>query len=119
MEIFRTEALIQMANPTPGEIHRLDLVTPEKGAKELGGFLVIILPGGEIPYHYHEKRESLLFLIKGEATEIVEGKEYPIKAGEVLSLPANEKHKIINRSDEDLRYLEFYAPLDPDFIEVV
>jgi len=119
MEIFRTEAFMQLANPTPGETYRLDLVTPEKGAKELGGFLVIIPPGGEMPYHYHEKRESLIFLIKGEATEIVEGEEYHVKAGEVLSIPANEKHKIINRSAEDLRYLEFFAPLDPDFVEVV
>ncbi len=118
MEIFQTEAFIQMANPTPDETYRLDLVTPEKGAKELGGFLVIIPPEGEMPYHYHEKRESLIFLIKGEATEIVEGKEFPVKAGEVLSIPAGEKHKIVNRSDEDLRYLEFFAPMKPDFIEV-
>ena len=118
MDIFRTEAFLKMANPTPGEIYRLDLVTPDKGAKEMGGFLVIIPPGGEMPYHYHEKRESLIFLIKGEATEIVEGKEYPVKAGEVLSIPAIEKHKLINRSDEDLRYLEFFAPLEEDFIEV-
>ena len=118
MELFRTEAFIQMANPTPGEIYRLDLVTPEKGANELGGFLVIIPEGGEMPYHYHEKMESLIFLIKGEATEVVEGKEYPVKAGEVLSIPPGEKHKIVNRSTEDLRYLEFFAPMKPDFIEV-
>jgi quercetin dioxygenase-like cupin family protein len=117
MEIFKTEAFVQMANPTPEENYRLDLLIPEKGAKELGGFLVIIPPGGEMPYHYHEKRESLILLIKGEATETVEGKAHPVKAGEILFIRAGEKHKIVNRSDKDLRYLEFFTPIDQDFIE--
>lgn len=117
MEIFKTETFAQMAGPKPGEMYRTDLLMPENGAKQLGGFLVIIPPGGEMPYHYHEKRESLIFLIKGEATETVEGKDYPIKSGDILFIRAGEKHKIVNRSDKDLRYLEFFTPLDQDFIE--
>ena len=118
MKIIKTEEMVQHVNPTPGENHRLDLVTPEQRAKELGGFLSVIPVGGEVPYHFHEKRESLLFLIKGEAVEIVEGKEHPVKAGDVLYIPAGEKHQIVNRSDEDLRYLEFFTPLDEDFVVV-
>ena len=117
MEIFKTDAFMQMVNPTPGEIYRLDLLTPEKGAKALGGFLVIIPPGGEMPYHYHEKRESLLVLIQGEAIETVEGKVYHVKSGHILFIRAGEKHKIANPSDKDLQYIEFFTPLNPDFIE--
>ena len=117
MEIFKTEAFMQMANPTPGETYRLDLLSLEKEAKELGGFLVIIPPGGRMPYHYHERRESLILLIKGEATETVEGKTYQVKSGEILFIRAGEKHMIVNRSDKDLRYLEFFTPIDQDFIE--
>ncbi len=118
MKIIRIEEMVQLVNPTPGKTHRLDLVTPEQRAKELGGFLSVIPVGGEVPYHFHEKRESLLFLVKGEAVEIVEGEEHPVKAGDVLYIPAGEKHQIVNRSDEDLRYLEFFTPLDEDFIKV-
>jgi quercetin dioxygenase-like cupin family protein len=118
MEIIKTEEMVQLVNPSPGKNHRLDLVTPEQRAKKLGGFLSIIPAGGEVPYHFHEKRESLLFLVKGEAIEIVEGEEHPVQAGDVLYIPAGEKHQIVNRSDEDLRYLEFFTPLDEDFIVV-
>jgi quercetin dioxygenase-like cupin family protein len=118
MKIIRIEEMVQLVNPTPGKPHRLDLVTPEQRAKELGGFLSIVPAGGEVPYHFHEKRESLLFLVKGEAVEIVEGEEHPVKAGDVLYIPAGEKHQIVNRSDEDLRYLEFFTPLAEDFIIV-
>ena len=118
MEMIRTEEMVQMNDPSPGEPYRKDLLTPEQRAKKLGGFLCIIAAGGEMPYHYHEKRESLLFLIKGNAVEIVEGEEHPVKAGDVLFIPAGEKHTIVNRSDEELRYLEFFTPLDEDFIIV-
>ena len=118
MELIRTEEMVQVVNPTPGERYRKDLVTSEHKAKILGGFLCIIPVGGEMPYHYHEKRESLLYIIKGEAVEVVEGKEHPVKAGDILFIPVNEKHKIVNRSDEDLRYVEFFTPTDEDFIVV-
>ena len=118
MELIRTEEMVQVVNPTPGERYRKDLVTPEQGAKHLGGFLCVIPVGGEMPYHYHEKRESLLYIIKGEGVEIVEGEEHPIKAGDVLYIPTTEKHKIVNRSDGDLRYVEFFTPTDEDFIVV-
>ncbi len=43
----------------------------------------------------------------------------PIKAGDVLFIPAGEKHQTINRSGKDFRYLEFFTcpPLGADFVE--
>ena len=118
MEILKTDDFIKMDNPNPDERYRLDLVTSEQRAKELGGFLVILPAGKEVPYHYHEKRESLIFIIGGEATEIIEGEEFSIKTGDVLFIPAKEKHAMVNRSDNDVRYLEFFTPVNSDFIEV-
>ena len=118
MEILKTNELIKIDNPNPGERYRLDLVTGEQMASKLGGFLIILPPGREVPYHYHEKQESLIFVIGGEATEIVEGEAFPIKAGEVLFIPAKEKHGMVNKSTDDVRYLEFFTAVGSDFIEV-
>jgi quercetin dioxygenase-like cupin family protein len=73
-----------------------------------------------VPYHYHNKRESIIIVISGEATEVIEGKEFPIKAGDVLFIPSGEKHTTINRSQKDFRYLEYFTspPVGSDFIEV-
>jgi len=62
----------------------------------------------------------IIILISGEATEVIEGKETSIKAGDVLFIPAGEKHTTINRSTQDFRYLEFFTspPLTADFVEV-
>jgi quercetin dioxygenase-like cupin family protein len=119
MEIYKTEEFIQMENPTPGERYKGKILTNEHKAKELNGIFGVLGPGNQVPYHYHKERESLIIVISGEATEIVEGKEFPIKAGDVIFLLSGEKHMMVNRSNKDIRYLEFYSPVKPDRVEVI
>ncbi len=120
MKIIKIEEYTEMKNPTPGERHRSDVLIGSDKAKDLGGIFVVLVPGSGPPYHYHQKRESIIMAISGEATEILEGKEIPIKAGDVLYIPPGEKHTTINRSKREFRYLEFFTcpPTESDFVEV-
>jgi quercetin dioxygenase-like cupin family protein len=120
MKIFNSEKYVKIANPTPGKPYRPEILTKEHQAKDLGGMFGLLVPGSQVPYHYHNDRESIIIVISGEAIEVVEGKETPIKAGDILFIPAGEKHSMINRSNQDFRYLEFFTfpPLSADFIEV-
>ncbi|MEW6673067.1 MAG: cupin domain-containing protein [Thermodesulfobacteriota bacterium] len=120
MKLFRTEDYIQMKNPTPGKLYRPEILTAESGARDLGGMLGLLVPGSRVPYHYHKNRESVLLIISGEGVEVVEGAEFKVKTGDILFIPAGEKHAIINRSEQDLRYLEFFTcpPVGADFVEV-
>ena len=120
MEIFKIEEFVKMENPNPGTRFRQDILTNEQKAENLGGMFGLLSPGNQVPYHFHNKRESIIIVISGEGTEIVEGKEIPIKANDVLYIPAGEKHMTVNRTDKALRYLEFFTcpPVEADFIEV-
>ncbi len=109
MEIFRTEEYIKMQNPTPGIHFMQRILTNQQKAKDTGGIFAVLAPGAQRPYHYHDKRESIIIALSGEATEIVEGEEIPIKANEVLYIPAREKHAIDNRTDKEFRYFEFFT----------
>jgi len=120
MKIFKSEEYIKMANPTPGKPYRPEILTKEHQAKDLGGMFGLLVAGSQVPYHYHNNRESIIIAISGDATEVLEGKEFPIKAGDVLFIPAGEKHTTINRSQKDFRYLDYFTspPVGSDFIEV-
>lgn len=120
MEIFRFEEFNKMENPTPGAFFRQEILTNAQKAKDLGGIFGLLVPGSQVPYHFHNKRESVIIVISGEAIEVIEGKEFPIKANDVLFIPAGEKHTTINRTDKDFRYLEFFTcpPVTADFVEV-
>jgi quercetin dioxygenase-like cupin family protein len=120
LRLYRIEEYLQRENPNPGQRFRADILTPAQAAKDLGGVFVVLPPGTQVPYHYHRKRESIIMAIAGEAVEVVEGQETLIHAGDVLFLPPEEKHMIMNRSDKDFRFLEFFTqpPVMADFVEV-
>lgn len=50
-----------------------------------------------------------LIAISGEATEIIESKEIPIKANDILFIPAGEKHGMANKADKEFRFIEFFT----------
>ncbi|MFC2039131.1 cupin domain-containing protein [Chloroflexota bacterium] len=109
MEVYRIDEFINKEVPVPGERFRLDILTETQKADHLFGLFLALEPGGEIPYHYHRTRESLMIILSGEATETVEGKEVQIKAGQVIYVPAGEKHGMKNNTDTEFRFLEYYT----------
>ncbi len=120
MKMFKSEEYVRMENPTPGKSYRPEILVKDEGAKSLGGMFGLLVPGSQVPYHYHVNRESVIIFISGEGTEVIDGKEIPIKAGDILFIPAGQKHTTINRSNKDLRYLEYFTcpPVGADFVEV-
>jgi quercetin dioxygenase-like cupin family protein len=120
LKIWKTDQYRKLSNPSPGEWYRNPILGNEDRAKEMGGLVVILPAGKSVPYHYHQNRESILMILSGQAVELYEDKEYPIEAGDVIFVPAGAKHAVINRSDKDIRFLEFFThpPLERDFIKV-
>lgn len=107
MNVFRGEEFAGMKNPTPGKTFKKDLLK-ELHARGLHGVFGLVVPGGQGgDYHYHERGEHIIVIVSGEGIEIVEGSETAVKAGDVLYIPAGEKHTIVNRSERELRYLGF------------
>lgn len=92
----------------------------DRKAKDLIGFFELLVPDSEVPYHIHKKRESVFIPISGEVTMIYEGKEVSIRPGEAVYMSPSKKHGLVNKTDTDMRYLEFCTcpPFEPDFVEV-
>ena len=120
MKLFKREEILNIENLTPGEIYRSEILTDKDRAKDLGGIFGLLEPGCRVPYHYHNKRESIIVVVCGEAKEIVEGEEFLIKADDVLFIPAGEKHSLLNNTDKDFQFIESWTyPSDKaDFVEV-
>lgn len=118
MELFKIADYIEKANPEPDK--RLTLQLLEKKAENLVGMFVVVPPGGQTPYHFHNKRESVLIVISGKAKELVEGKRIAIEADDILFIPAKQKHGIANDSGGEFRFIEFQVgkPDEPDMVQV-
>ena len=118
MEVFKTAEYIKKPNPEPDK--RLSQQLLEKKAENLTGLFGVLPAGGQTPYHFHNKRESVLIIISGQAKEVVEGKKIPIQTGDILFIPTKQKHGIVNDSDKEFRYIEFQTgdPNVPDRVDV-
>jgi uncharacterized cupin superfamily protein len=119
MKKWNIDEFIKMEIVSEGSNFKKETLT-DCGAQKLTGIFGFVRPGGQGgDYHYHENDEHIIIIIEGEGIELVEGKEIPIKAGDVLFVPAGEKHTTINNSNKDLRYIGFLTCSIPGKRDVV
>ncbi|MGA8157842.1 MAG: cupin domain-containing protein [Rhodoplanes sp.] len=64
--------------------------------------------GASSPYHYHANCEHFYFVIDGKATVESEDGVRAIGPGDLVFIPAEEKHRL--RATEPLFYFEWQAP---------
>ena len=67
------------------------------------------------PPHSHEA-EQIMIVLEGYMDEIIEGKLYPIKKGDVITLPSNIEHGGYIR-DVDCSVIDIFSPPREDFRE--
>ncbi|AHG40342.1 auxin-binding protein [Pseudomonas syringae CC1557] len=89
-------------------------------ARKLGASIDIVAPGKRsCPYHFHHAQEEMFVIVEGEGSLRVAGEMLPIKAGDVLFIPAGPEypHQIINTSQFPLKYLSISTRESPEICE--
>lgn len=115
MKIFDIEKYRGMEDPVPGII-----LTGEDNAVKLGGVLIVLKPRAEGVYHYHERTEAVYVIVSGNPSIVNEGTETEVKPGDVIFMPAGEKHVAVNRTDRPASFFEFFTdpPVGSDYVPV-
>ena len=89
-------------------------------ARKLGASIDVLAPGKRgCPYHLHHAQEEMFIVIEGSGTLRVSGEMLPLKAGDVIFIPAGPDypHQIINTSDAPLKYLSISTMEAPEICE--
>ena len=89
-------------------------------ARKLGASIDVLAPGKRgCPYHLHHAQEEMFVVIEGSGTLRVSGEMLPLKAGDVIFIPAGPDypHQIINTSDAPLKYLSISTMEAPEICE--
>ena len=63
-----------------------------------------VLPKHRLSYQYHEKDRDMV-IIEGEAHVLINGENF-YKYGDVVEIPKGSKHRVENKSDSDLIFIE-------------
>lgn len=83
------------------------MVGREDGAPNFALRHFTVDPGGHTPRHSHDY-EHEVFIVEGGGTILLGGQERPIKAGDVIYVPADHEHQFKARNTDDpigLRFL--------------
>jgi uncharacterized cupin superfamily protein len=95
-------------------------LAPGTAAQKLGASFDILAPGKcGCPYHLHHAQEEMFVILEGIGTLRVAGEKLPLKAGDVIFIPAGPDypHQIINTSQEPLKYLSISTKETPEICE--
>jgi putative monooxygenase len=83
------------------------------GAKNLAVGVNETAPGSMVPEHEHGNEEEVMLFLSGRGKFVTEDQEIPLEPGVCVYNPPGGKHKILNTSDEVLRFVWIYAPQLP------
>jgi len=79
------------------------MVGREDGAPNFALRHIQVEGGGHTPRHAHDY-EHEVFIVSGSGTVLLEGGERPLRAGDVVYVPADQEHQF-KASDQGLRFL--------------
>jgi quercetin dioxygenase-like cupin family protein len=80
------------------------LITKNIGAQNFAMRLFEMETGGYSPFHDHPW-EHEVFILEGEGLVIGEGGGIKFRAGDVIFIPANEKHQFKNNGEKTVKFL--------------
>jgi len=86
------------------DVHIRWLITREDGAENFAMRMFKLGPYGHTPYHEHDW-EHEVFILEGEGFLKTEDGEIRYRSGDVLFVPAMEKHQFVNDRDAPQRFL--------------
>jgi len=69
-------------------------------------------PGAKRGPHLHRDFEEVIYVLSGSGTTHAESGELPLRPGEIVLIPAGEKHMTVNTGSEPLVLLCFFPVPD-------
>jgi quercetin dioxygenase-like cupin family protein len=109
-EQFTTVNIFQIAEENP--------IDPKIGymrkevllGKEASVNMTVYMPGVNSGAHYHNATEEIDYVVMGQGNLTMNGKDYPVKAGDLIHIPPFNVHDYQDAGNETFQILVFFMP---------
>src|SRR3954462_7445034 len=89
--------------------YRIESLLTEAEEGAFTAYRVRVGPHQRTNVSYHRSAEEVYFVLAGSGTAVLDGKDYPLRAGDFLRLPPGTTHGFVT-GDEALEMLDLHAP---------
>lgn len=73
---------------------------------------VTMRPGTGHRFHYHPRREEIIYVVEGVAEQWVDREQQRLRAGECAFIPMGMVHAIFNASTQPMTFLAILSPAE-------
>lgn len=94
-----------------GEVHTINLVDGQQGARQLRLLTVTFAPGARTRWHYHT-HEQVLLITEGRGIVADEYEEHHVTPGQVVYVSPQEKHWHGGEHDHAMTHISINGPGD-------
>jgi len=94
----------------PGRDVRLLIGTDRLGAKNVTMGVCEVPPQGAMDPHSHDNEEEVMYVLQGQGRVMVDGSSEAIGPGSAIYLPVGSEHRMINESDDVLKFVFCFSP---------
>lgn len=72
--------------------------------------MTLYLPDGISGAHYHSATDEIDYVVKGQANLTMNGKDYPVKAGDLIYIPPFNVHDYRAAENDTFQIMVFFTP---------
>lgn len=72
--------------------------------------LTQVIPGSHFGSHYHLARDEIDYVIQGQANMTIDGRDYPIKSGDLIYIPPSVVHDFTAIGNETFQIIVVFTP---------
>jgi quercetin dioxygenase-like cupin family protein len=98
---------------------RIYLETPKlSGTKSVKDEMIIYPPGTAAANHHHVGAEHFMYVLRGRSAVYANEQPFPVRKGDVIYYPGLERHYLEGAPDEELVFVELFAPAECKTVSV-
>ena len=72
--------------------------------------MTLYMPGSHLGAHYHSATDEIGYVVLGQANLTMNGKDYPVKAGDLIYIPPFNVHDYRAVGNETFQIMTFFIP---------
>ena len=103
--IIPLSSVLSKNPPAKGEAFKVMPVAQGRDAS-----VTVVRAAGELPPHYHESREEVVYVVRGGGTMLLGNEKRPVKAGDILHIPRRVPHGFVNGAKRETVVVSVMAP---------
>ena len=104
-QVISLASVLAKSPPAKGEAFK---VMPVAQGQDTSVTVVRAL--GELPTHFHESREEVVYVVRGGGTMLLGNEKRPVKAGDILHIPRRVPHGFVNGAKRETVVVSVMAP---------